>query len=568
MTSLGSFLRPGISGMLKEGSKHLSGVEEAILKNIEACKDLASIVRTSMGPNGMNKLLLNHTGKVFVTTDAATIMKELDVIHPAAKMLVMAAQAQERECGDGTGFVIVFAGELLEQAQELIRQGLHPNEIIQGYQKALQKTLQALETLVVHSFTNLKDKRAVTSALRSCIASKLYGLEDLIASLVAEACISASPSNEKYFNVENIRVCKVLGGSLYDSTIIHGTVLNQEPVGSIHAVSNAKVAIYSCDFDIEAPETKGTVLIKNSAELQSYNRSEEELLENIVKAIANSGVTVVVSPKFGDLALHFLEKYKIMAVKCGSKVDLRRVARSCGAAGMAKLQAPSPGAIGFCDSVKVEERSSTKLTIFRQKGEDSRIATILLHAGTQNMLDDMERAIDDAVNVYKVMTREKRFVPGCGATEIELARLVSSFGDQSPGLDQYAIKKYAESLEVVPRTLAENAGLKATDVISRLYAVHTSGQWATGIDIEAGSGIEVVDRALSNGANGMDHDALPVGILDVKNLGIYDSYETKKSAILLSTQVAVTVLRVDQIIMAKQAGGPKAQSRDADADDA
>ncbi|GJQ09931.1 hypothetical protein GpartN1_g1722.t1 [Galdieria partita] len=569
MASLATFLRPGVGGMLKEGAKHLSGVEEAVLKNIEACKDLASIVRTSMGPNGMNKMVLNHTGKVFVTTDAATIMKELDVIHPAAKMMVMAAQSQERECGDGTGFVIVFAGELLEQAQELIRQGLHPSEIVQGYQKGFEKALQVLETLVITSIPNLRDKKAVCEALRSCIASKQYGLEDLIASLVAEACISVLPSDEKHFNVDNIRVSKVLGGSLHLSTVVHGTVVSQEAAGLVKSVQNAKVAIYSCDFDIENPETKGTVLIKNAAELQTYNRSEEESLEKKVKDIAESGVTVVVSPKFGDLALHFLERYKIMAVKCGSKVDLRRIARSCGAAGLTKVEAPDTESIGFCDSVMEEEISSTKMVVFRQKNEHSRVATILLRGGTENMMDDVERAIDDAVNVFKVLTRENRFVPGAGATEIELARQISSFGDKSPGLDQYAIKKYAESLEVVPRTLAENAGLKATDVVSRLYAVHTCGQCTTGIDIEASSKVneDASDGSLSNGS-GTVHETLPLGILDAKSCDIYDSLATKKSALTLATQVATTVLKIDQIIMAKQAGGPKPQSRDADADDA
>lgn len=334
-------------------------------------------------------------------------------------------------------------------------------------------------------------------------------------------------------------------------------------------VENAKVAIYSCDFDIENPETKGTVLIKNATELQSYNRSEEDSLEKKVKSIAERGVTVVVSPKFGDLALHFLERYKIMAVKCGSKVDLRRVARSCGAAGLTKVEAPDTESIGFCDSVVEEEISSTRMVVFRQKNESSRVATILLRGGTENMMDDVERAIDDAVNVFKVLTKDNRFLPGAGATELELARQISSFGEKSPGLDQYAIKKYAESLEVVPRTLAENAGLKATDVVSRLYAVHTSGHSTTGIDIEAGSKMheDVAGVSLSNGTSG-SHETLPIGILDAKSCGIYDSLATKKSALTLATQVATTVLKIDQIIMAKQAGGPKPQSRDADADDA
>lgn len=535
----------GVSGLLKEGTKHVTGLDEAVQRNIDACRQLSALVRTSLGPNGMNKMIVNHLGKLFVTSDAATIVRELEVIHPAAKIVVMASEAQEREVGDGTGFVVAFAGELLDQAEKLLRMGLHTAEIVQGYERAGKEALAILESLSVHKVADVRNVEKVATALSSCIASKQYGLEDVLAPLIAKACISILPANMKMFSVENIRVAKVLGGSVTDSAVVNGAVLIRDVEGTIKKTKNAKVAVYTCDFEASQSETKGTVLLKSAEEFTKYTKSEETMLEKKIKEIADAGVTVIASPKFGEVAMHFLEKYKIMAIKCLSKFDLRRVARTTGAIAMAKVNTPTVDEIGRADSVEVEEIGSTKCIVFRQEKEGSRIATILVRASTQNLLDDIDRAVDDAVNVFKGITRDPRFVAGAGACEVELSRRLHQFAEVSPGLDQYAINKYAEALEIIPRILAETSGLDATSMISNLVAAHENGKASAGLDLNEGEIIEA-DKA-----------------------SIFDLLSIKHWAIRLATDAVSTILRVDQIIMAKTAGGPKPRDMQAgDANDA
>ncbi|KAF6117849.1 chaperonin containing TCP1 subunit 8 [Phyllostomus discolor] len=366
---------PGFAQMLKEGAKHFSGLEEAVYRNIQACKELAQTTRTAYGPNGMNKMVINHLEKLFVTNDAATILRELEVQHPAAKMIVMASHMQEQEVGDGTNFVLVFAGALLEAAEELLRVGLSVSEVIEGYEIACRKAHEILPSLVCCSAKNLRDVDEVASLLHTSVMSKQYGHEVFLAKLIAQACVSIFPDSG-HFNVDNIRVCKILGS-------------------------------------------------------------------------------------------------------------------------------------------------------------------------TDNLMDDVERAVDDGVNTFKVLTRDKRLVPGGGATEIELAKQITSYGETCPGLEQYAIKKFAEALEAIPRALAENSGVKANEVISKLYAVHQEGNKNVGLDIEA---------------------EVPA-VKDMLEAGVLDTYLGKYWAIKLATNAAVTVLRVDQIIMAKPAGGPKPPSGKKDWDD-
>eukprot|EP00186_Timspurckia_oligopyrenoides_P003534 CAMPEP_0182445862 /NCGR_PEP_ID=MMETSP1172-20130603/3829_1 /TAXON_ID=708627 /ORGANISM="Timspurckia oligopyrenoides, Strain CCMP3278" /LENGTH=545 /DNA_ID=CAMNT_0024641691 /DNA_START=60 /DNA_END=1697 /DNA_ORIENTATION=+ len=523
----------GLGGLLKDGSKHISGVDEAVLRNIDACKQLGAIVRTSMGPNGMNKMVINHLGKLFVTSDAATIVRELDVVHPAAKLLVMASQTQEREAGDGTGFVIVFGAQLLEKAEALLRMGLHTAEIIDGYGRAAAFVMTELENLAVKSVTDVTDRSQVSLAIRSAIASKQFGLEDILAPLVADACVNVLPKNLNTFSVENVRVAKIQGGDLSQSVVVKGTVLVRDSEGTIKHLSNAKVGVYTCDIDAENPETKGTVLLNSAEEFMKYTRSEEDALEAKLKAIVDAGVNVIVSPKFGDMAMHFLERFQVMAIKCASKFDLRRVARSTGAVALPKMDPPSTDEIGICDKVSVDEIGSTKCVIFKQESESSRIATIVLRASTENVLDDAERAIDDAVNVFKSLTRDQRLVAGAGASELELAKRLSEFSASCPSLDQYAIKKYGEAMEEIPRCFAENSGEDASALLSSLQAAHANGQADAGIDVESGT------------------------VMSATEAGVYDLLSSKLWAVRLATEAVNTILRIDQIVMAKTAGGPK-----------
>eukprot|EP00742_Colponemidia_sp_Colp-10_P000949 GILJ01001029.1.p1 GENE.GILJ01001029.1~~GILJ01001029.1.p1 ORF type:complete len:543 (-),score=112.98 GILJ01001029.1:275-1903(-) len=523
----------GLGSLLKEGAKHFSGVDEAIIRNIEACKQMSQITRTSLGPNGMNKIVINHLDKLFVTSDAATIVKELEIVHPAAKMIVLAAKMQEQEVGDGTNLVIVLAGELLTQAESILRMGLHPSEVISGYEKASKKAIEILDDLVCYTLDDIRNKDKLAYSIRTVIAAKHFGYEDLLSGLIAEACLTVMPRNPKNFNVDNVRVAKILGSNLFETRVLRGLVVTRDAEGSIKHVKNAKVAVFGCPLDTASTETKGTVLLHNADELMNYSKGEENALEKVIKEVADAGVNVIVSGgSIGELALHYIEKYEMMAVKILSKFELRRLCRAIGATALVRVGAPTAEEVGSADEVTTEEIGSQKVTIFRRDTEDSKVATLVVRGSTQNLLDDVERAVDDAVNVVKSFAKDARFVPGAGATEIELAHRIQQFGAATPGLDQYAINKFAETLEIIPRTLAENAGLSATDTLSGLYAAHHKGEKNVGIDVEAG------------------------GVKDVAEAGVLDHLATKMWAIKLAADAALTVLRVDQIIMAKPAGGP------------
>jgi T-complex protein 1 subunit theta len=534
-----------INDMLKDGTKHFSGKDEAILKNVDAAKKLATILRSSLGPNGMNKMVINHLEKLFVTNDAATIMKELDVIHPAAKMCVMAAQQQEQEVGDATNLVVVLAGEFLAKCEDLLQTGLHPSDIISGYEKGGKKAQEILEGLVAFKVEDVRDVKQVSTVLKTALGSKQYGFHEALAPILAEACIQVCPKNPSNFNVDNVRVAKILGGGVTDTRAVKGFVLPRGAEGTIKHVTGAKVAVYASGLEPSKTDTKGVVLIKNAEELLNFSVGEEKAMEDLIKGISETGTKViVVGASISDMALHFIERYKMMTVKVPSKFQMRRICKAVGATPLVKIGAPTQEELGYCDVVSVDEVGSQQVCVFRQNKEESAIATIVVRGSTDNIMDDIERAVDDGVNVYKGLCKDGRFVPGAAATEIELSHQLAKFADSTPGLEQYALKKYAEAFEIIPRTLAENAGLNATEVISNLYAAHAGGNIKAGIDIESGE------------------------VKDAVELEVLDLVTAKANAIRLATSTAVTVLRVDQIIMSKPAGGPKVPKQGPmDADD-
>ncbi|KAF6117853.1 chaperonin containing TCP1 subunit 8 [Phyllostomus discolor] len=336
------------------------------------------------------------------------------------------------------------------------------------------------------------------------------------------------------------------GSGICSSSVLHGMVFKKETEGDVTSVKDAKIAVYSCPFDGMITETKGTVLIKTAEELMNFSKGEENLMDAQVKAIADTGANVIVTGgKVADMALHYANKYNIMLVRLNSKWDLRRLCKTVGATALPRLTPPVVEEMGHCDSVYLSEVGDTQVVVFKHEKEDGAISTIVLRGSTDNLMDDVERAVDDGVNTFKVLTRDKRLVPGGGATEIELAKQITSYGETCPGLEQYAIKKFAEALEAIPRALAENSGVKANEVISKLYAVHQEGNKNVGLDIEA---------------------EVPA-VKDMLEAGVLDTYLGKYWAIKLATNAAVTVLRVDQIIMAKPAGGPKPPSGKKDWDD-
>ncbi|KAL5351096.1 T-complex protein 1 subunit theta [Pseudogymnoascus australis] len=536
------------ANLFKQGYNSYDSEDGAVLRNIDACRTISSTVQTSLGPYGRNKIVINHLQKMILTSDAATILRELDVVHPAAKLIVMASQQQEAEMGDATNLVIVLAGELLKKAEDLLRMGLKTSDVVQGYERAQKYALEVLDELVVDKVEDMRSQKELSKAIRTVVASKQCGSEDFLADLIAEAVLAVLPKNPTQFNVDTVRVVKIMGGSMEQSRVVKGMVFGREPDGSVKKAVRAKVGVFSCPIDTSQTETKGTVLLHNAKEMMDFTTGEESQLEVAIKELYDSGLRVVIAGStVGELAMHYLNRFGILVIRILSKFELRRVCRVVGATPLARLGAPMPDEMGSIDVVETLEIGGDRVTVFRQEDDSTRTATIVLRGATMNHLDDIERAVDDGVNVVKAITKDPRLVPGAGATEIELVERIMAHGETTPGLPQYAIKKYAEAFEVIPRTLAESAGLDATEVLSRLYTAHHKKEdWSTGVDIENDDG---------------------TGVLDATDASILDLLVSKSWAIRLATEAARTVLSVDQIIVARQAGGPKPPAPNANWDE-
>jgi T-complex protein 1 subunit theta len=526
MSSMAYNSASGLSGMLKSGHSHW---DNAVLRNIEAAMELSAITSTSLGPFGRHKLLVNHLEKLYVTSDCNTILRELEVEHPAAKLLKMAADMQDQTCGDATNLVVSFAGELLRQTQDLMRMGLHTSEVISGYTSAAQKLQELLPTLVCETVV-VKDATPEQLALviNPVLASKHYGTHQLLSPLILDACnVLMEKTGTPNVQPEAVRVVKLLGSSVDQSSMIPGYVAQRGVETTLTTIDETcKIAVFACGMEASSTEAKGTVLMKTADDLKGYNLSEETKMEELIQSIAESGVQVVVTGgNVSEMALHFINRYQLMCLKIGSKWELRRLCQATGATALVRLGPPTPDEMGIASSVKQKHVGGKTLTVFTTP--DSKLATLVLRASTSSVLQDLERAVDDGVHAFQQLCRDGRVVPGAGATEMALSHKLQQLADVSPGLDQYAIRAFAKALEVVPRTLAETAGLDATKMVADLHAAHANGEHMAGVDLEEGK-------------------VAPTNIVDLLN--------TKASAFALAVDAAMTVLRVDQIIMSKQAG--------------
>lgn len=386
----------------------------------------------------------------------------------------------------------------------------------------------------VDKIEDLFNPEQVQKFIKTSIMSKQFGYEDAIAKVVSEACISTCPKNPLAFNVDNIRTIKIEGGGVSDLSLVNGLILRKGAEGSIQRVDDAKIAVFGGGIDFGKTESKDTFLITNPDQLEGFQKSQEDHMEKIIKEIADSGAKVIVcNGTIGPLAMHFMEKFKLMAIKVSSKFDIGRICKATNAHPSVRMGAPQPEELGHCDSVYVEEIGGEKVCIFKQTKNKSKIATIIIRGATENILDDVEKAIEDGINTYKAMTKEPRFVSGGGSFEIEASLRLKKEGDSITGQDQYSFKKFAEALEVLPRSLAENSGHNSTLKMTNLYAEHTNGNINHCIDLETGD------------------------LVDAKEKGLYDNLAVKKSAVRLATESAINILSIDQILMAKKAEGPK-----------
>jgi T-complex protein 1 subunit theta len=568
----------GLGGMLKQGTKHFADDDpfsaSVVLRNIDATLQLSRMLSSSLGPQGRCKLTVNHLGKITVTSDCASILSNLDVEHPAAQLLTQACQKQEEECGDNTNTVLAIGGELLWQTAALIgKMTWQPApEILAGYHRAmtLVETVY-LPALVCGNVTNVRDKEQLLRILTPVMAAKQYGSEGILAPLVADACLavmadrggngggsnSNSNNNNTTLNVDSVRTVKFLGSSVASSTLLEGYVAVRGLETVCTSAADAKICIFACGLEASSTEAKGTVLMKTAEDLKNYNRTEEQNMSDIIESIANSGVKVVVTGgNVSDMALHFCDRNNLMLLKVSSKWELRRLSTAVNATALVRLGAPTPDEMGFCESVRQEEIGGRIVTVFTS-GKEGKLATIVLRASTSSVLADLERAVDDGVQAVAAACNDGRLVYGGGAVEMALSVALQQEAEQVPGLEQYALAAFGKALEVVPRTLAENAGWNATRVLADLKAAHAANP-CTSSSSSSGSG-SVCAVGVNIERDGVDDDGVTgAGTADMQTVGVVDLLATKLSAIKLAVDAATTILKVDQIIMSKQSGGPQA----------
>lgn len=536
----------GLSSILKDGIKSYKGLDQATLRNIHACLELGDLLRTSFGPSGRNKLLLNNLDKVLVTSDAQTIMREAGVVHPAAKLLVQVAQQQSAEVGDGAAVVVTLTAALLGKAADLIQLGIRPGVIRDGFNVGIVKALEILDQLVVESvIPDWKNADAKTLGqqllplLRPVISSKQLGMEDFLSELAADALAHAVPCDApERFDMDNVRIVKIMGASVLQSQVIHGLVLNRKLEGVLPK-GPARVAVYSCPLDIARTETKGTVLLKSAEQMKAFSKDEERSLEAGLKAIADSGAQLLVtSDTVSDLALHFMERLGLASLKVTSKFDLRRIVRATGARALTSLLPPKTEELGTTSEVFVMDIGSDVCTILKND-KGARISTIVLRGSSTNVMDDYERSILNGISVAKavLMAADGRLLPGAGACEMELGKRLGEWALNSglSGLPLMSLQYFSEAFSMIPQVLAENAGYDPITYMAALEAAHNNGRSSAGVHPEESEPVDTHIR-----------DALIV----------------KRKAVMYAGRVASLVLGVDQIIMAKQVnpGGPDARA--------
>ena len=523
----------GLNSLLKSGYRTFKGKNQTFFKNAEAIEDMASMTRTSLGQNGNYKYIINMHDKLFLTKDTNVMANELEINHPAVNVLVDALKAQSQEQGDGTNFVVTFGGELMKYASKLVTEGLEIAAISEGFEKAYNKTMELLdkaETYKVSDVTNLED---ATKFIKPVIGSKLvHGQEEFLAPLVAQACINVVPKEKEKFDVDNVRVAKILGGNLMKSEVIKGMLVVRKTEGSVISCEKCNVGVYNCEFTTKGAETNDQVVFKTADELLNYTKSEEEHMEKIIKEIVDSGVKCVITGgAISNLAIHYLDKYGVMAFRTMSKFELRRIARSIGATLLVKLGAPTKEDMGYADEIKLTEVSSQKCILIRRDSENNKISTVVLRGTTNDMLDNLERVVNCGVNAYRAVCKSPVFVAGAGAIDMYLSQKIVEYSREVKSLDQYAIEAFGEAFEVIPRTIMENSGINVNEKLSTLRAKNSRNP-NMGINIKTGD------------------------IEDAFQLGVLDHLETKRWSIKHAYNSIRTIIKIDQIIVAKPAGGP------------
>jgi len=519
--------------ILPEGTSRTVG-RDAQRNNIMAAKLVAETVRTTLGPKGMDKMLVDSLGDIIITNDGVTILQEMQVEHPSAKMIVEIAKTQEDEVGDGTTTAVVIAGELLKNAERLLDQEIHPTVIAKGYRMAAERAMIILNKMAEQILPNdsvVMKKIAITAMTGKGAESSKEKLAELTVRAVSD--VIESENGKFVVDGDNIKIEKKVGGSVEDTELIEGVVVDKERVhsGMPKIVKGAKIALIDSAIEIKDTEIDAKIQITDPSQMQAFLDMEEKMLKNMVQKIIDSGANAVFCQKgIDDLAQHYLSKKGIYAVRRVKESDMKGLSKATGAKIATNIDDLSPSDLGTAGVVE-EKKVGDEMMTFVRECPHAKSVTILVRGGTEHVVDEVKRALTDAVGDIIASIKDGKVVGGAGAPEIELAKQIRLFANSLSGREQLAVQAFADSIEVIPRTLAENAGLDPIDVMTELKSAHDAGRKWAGINVFTGR------------------------VMDAWAEGVIEPLKIKTQAISSASEVATMILRIDDVIAA--GGSPK-----------
>jgi thermosome len=513
--------------ILKEGASRSRG-RDAQRSNMMAARVVSDVVKSTLGPRGMDKMLVDTLGDVTVTNDGATVLDEIDVQNPSAKMMVEVAKTLDKEVGDGTTTSVVLAGELLKRAEELLDQEVHPTTIVAGYKKAAEKALEALGEIA--TTVSLDDRATLKKvAITSMLGKDLGGARDHFADIAIDAVhlITEKRGTSSSADIDNIQLIKKEGKSLFDTSLIKGIIVDKEVVNPAmpKLVKNPKIALIDCALEIEKTEISAEIRIRDPTQMKAFLDEETKMMRDMADKIKASGATVLLCQKgIDDTAQHFLAKEGIMAARRVKKSDMEKLARATGGKIVSNLDDIKPSDLGNAQ-IAEERRVGDDKNIFIEGCKDPKSVSILIRAGLERLVDEAERSLKDGLYVVADIVNKNKVVAGGGAVETEVAKRLRDYATKIGGREQLAIESFAESLEIIPRTLAENSGFNTIDIMVDLRAAHEK----------------------KDGMN-MGVDALGAGVKDMEKQGIIEPLKVKEQAIKSATEAACMILRIDDVI--------------------
>jgi thermosome len=520
--------------ILREGTTRSRG-REAQRANITAAKVVAETVKSSLGPKGMDKMLVDGLGDVTITSDGATVLKEMDVQHPAAKMMVEVAKTTDDEVGDGTTSVVVLSGRLLEKAEELINKNIHPTIIVDGYRAAAEKTLTSLSDIAIK--VSPTDKVMLKKASMTSMGSKLVSdYRSYLSDVTVDAILKVAQQVDGEYKVDldDIKVDKKAGESLLETKLIDGIAIDKEVVhsGMPKKIDEAKIALINSAIEVEKTEFSAKISIERPEEMKAFLDEEERMLKNMVANITAAGTTVLICQKgIDDLAQHYLAKQGVLAIRRCTQSNMEKLAKATGAKIVVTLDDLSAKDLGYAKLVE-ERKVGEDKWVFVEGCKNPKAITLLIRGGTEKVVDEAERSIHDALCVVRDIVLNPSVVAGGGAPELEVSSRVRKWAESLSGKEQLAALAFAEALEVIPTTLAENAGLDPIDILVELRSRHEKGSVWAGVDVFNG---EVADMA---------------------ELDVYEPLSVKEQIIKSASEVAAMILRIDDVIASGKSGGP------------